>query len=657
MAKYLKYEVVITLLEDLHSGTGMGDAGGAIDSVQIRDRKGNAVLRETHVKGVMRDNLAMLNQMGADFKIVKLFGNKGDDSYGSLSMTSFNAVGRRFKIWSSSSREEGSRMTKDDTLRSEEFVASGLKFKGFALVDEELKADFEAALRTTASLGSNRTRGGGRVKIEYTQMAEDITSTNSLTAKPVLRILLKNPEPLCLPPTRYQGNDISTETFIRGHRLRAAFAQWFSDRSSDKSVAPPILNEKVVTTDALYCSDEAFACELSKIDVIPIPLCIHTSKPAANGIAIPWWADDNAPGKKYIDKLEKKTQEKEEKTKRPKGNEVLFRKDSSGPWNVCQPKIFVHLRNQINSKMPYQSGKKKELYSMEEIADNQFFLADIYFKSAAEAEKFISSHAALFNKTSWLRIGRGGKPVHIERYEFIDNPMAKFKNGDKFILTSDVIIRNEYLNFVTEINNDTLNTKFELKNAKIREKGNDQPSPNITEPCEIRSWNGVSGTQRSPAIALKRGSAISLKEAATIDNIYTAGERQVEGFGRFVLLNEINLVDAGNKPISANENQAETCLSLAEGIKKRLGSVNDSSKKTQWEWVHGMLRNGEKWNDTNGICNKIEEHSEKKAGKYWEGIIEKLKKEMREIPEGLKEKTLEYTVRYILVEMKKGGAK
>jgi len=78
MKRHIRFSLTVKLLEDLHTGTGMGDAGG-IDSVQARDPQGRFIIRATHFKGILREQAEMLRQMGAlppTAPIDRLFGSE-----------------------------------------------------------------------------------------------------------------------------------------------------------------------------------------------------------------------------------------------------------------------------------------------------------------------------------------------------------------------------------------------------------------------------------------------------------------------------------------------------------------------------------------------------------------------------------------------------
>jgi len=72
MSASQRYQLTVTLLEDLHSGTGT--TSGHLDGVQTRGRNGRPVIRDSHLIGLMRE---------AAFELVA-FGRADDASVGRL---------------------------------------------------------------------------------------------------------------------------------------------------------------------------------------------------------------------------------------------------------------------------------------------------------------------------------------------------------------------------------------------------------------------------------------------------------------------------------------------------------------------------------------------------------------------------------------------
>ncbi|MBM3298897.1 MAG: hypothetical protein FJY85_02980, partial [Deltaproteobacteria bacterium] len=204
-----RYVLQVTLLEDLHTGTGTG--GGGIDSVQAIDREGRPVIRGTHVRGVLREAANEYVRLAAKTlpdehdkqielrdQVIRLFGSESsrDDSpagrnapsrgalfVGSLRLKpSKDGTGDGFILWSSTARGRIERTTGDepnsvrqepldripleDTLRTVEFIPAGKCFEGeVSLLDERLKPLLDVCVKRVQCLGSSRTRGAGLVRM------------------------------------------------------------------------------------------------------------------------------------------------------------------------------------------------------------------------------------------------------------------------------------------------------------------------------------------------------------------------------------------------------------------------------------------------------------------------------------------------------------
>ena len=213
------------VLEDLHTGSGTG--GGDIDALVQRDRHGRPVIRASHLKGLLREAGEELIALGT-LTATDLNGllGAGGSGHGALRLTSLRlpegAAGKTL-IWGSTKRVEKGRAPQLDTLRFIEHLAAGTRFEAqLRLVDARLQPLLERLLNRIDRIGGARNRGGGLVRLDW-----QVQPPETLTATPlpegeglVLRLVLRNLEPLCLPATGYPGNLIKSHSFIRGQTLR-----------------------------------------------------------------------------------------------------------------------------------------------------------------------------------------------------------------------------------------------------------------------------------------------------------------------------------------------------------------------------------------------------------------------------------------------------
>ena len=171
-----RLSVHVTVLEDLHSGTGTG-ATAEIDALQARDAHGAPVIWSSHFRGVLRQIAEDLVQDGTGAiepdSIQALFGAPGSGARARAVFTSLRHVpgtgiadGTPFITWHTTARASATnRCPAEDTLRAVEFVRAGAEFVGLVDLPASLVRDLRVILGRCISLGSGRTRGQGTIKV------------------------------------------------------------------------------------------------------------------------------------------------------------------------------------------------------------------------------------------------------------------------------------------------------------------------------------------------------------------------------------------------------------------------------------------------------------------------------------------------------------
>ncbi|MFB1490234.1 MULTISPECIES: RAMP superfamily CRISPR-associated protein [unclassified Thiocapsa] len=570
------------VLEDLHTGSGTG--GGDIDALVQRDRNGRPVIRASHFKGLLREAGEELIALGtlAAAELDELLGTEGTGR-GALRLTSLRLpegdAGRTL-IWGSTQRVENGRAPRPDTLRFIEHVAAGARFKAqLRLADTRLQPLLERLLNRIDRIGGARNRGGGLVRLDWRAQPPTASIPTPLAAAGGLsvRFVLRNLEPLCLPATGYPGNLIKSHSFIRGQTLRGAFVAWaIHNGQADRTE----LFKQVSVGDALPLPEGCGGAE----QVIPIPLSILTDKPKGGDPALPWWIGGGASSPVF-DALGE-VPEAEEKRKRPGAHEYLCRTKDVPYWQRYTPSMQVRLRNATPKR---SSTEDTRLFSLEEIAEDTCFQAELRCADAQTLEDFRAAFAPLLAGTDWLGIGRGGQPVGIESVDIAPPPTLPLSLGDDWTLTliSDAIVRGERLGFLDNLSRERL-----CRLAGIPLGDGWEIATDAVETETLHGFNAVTGLTRAPASALRRGSCWrvrgpgSAELARALFQIGTIGERAGEGCGRFLI--GLQPIDSGEigKPPGKQEapkpNRHEELLVQARKLADQLKGNGPSLSQLQW---------------------------------------------------------------------------
>lgn len=659
----IKATLTVKLLEDLHSGTGTG--GGVLDAIQIRDRRGQPVIRATHAKGLLLDIARELEELccgeteqdkakqnKAKQERNALFGQIGAWKRGALMMQSLRAVDHpKMLTWTSTAREMNHRAPLDDTLNIVEYVAAGTEFQAtIELRDPSTEDLLKRCIKRLRHLGSRRSRGAGliTVKSEFTK-ATLLTEPNrqpQSDSSRRLRLVLRNLDPLCLPLTGFPGNIVNSDCYIRGQRLIGAFMGWAIAMNKRPDLAE--LREGLTMGNALPLPNGVAvdsSTDTSQWDVSPIPLSLQTPKPGGQANwRRPWWAEskssDDFLGASVRDKLSEENGGdgmRGEKPKRPGDREFLFRPKAGKNWRRYSPHVDIHMRNRAPNK---RHSIADELFSVEEIAEDTLFLADLEFHDLAAATAFAKEYAAVLDGQSWLAVGRGGCPVEVANYRWLP-AVAKDEEGnhsEDFTLTlqSDLVARTPQLGFY-----DALDSRMLAELAGCPSLADEKWEVSaVSDTVEVRGFNMTSGLPRVPLLAIRRGSAIRIKGAGCDElrkqlaaRAYL-GERTWEGFGQF-RLDFDPLADRPNETateggdddtgLSSEVGSRESILKKAFELEARLKEQRDRAKsdgkkapsKSQWQYLREQALIAEKRNAINQVLAELGKHANTQGGTAW----------------------------------------
>lgn len=506
------------LLSDAHFGTGSG--GGGIDALISRDRYGRPVIWASHVEGVLRDAARRLfsNQVAENF-----FGRAGGDYQRSdrqraIFTSLYVKDDPESHIWRATARESfDNRAPKDDTLRVVEYVPKGTQLTGEVELPEDELLTLQRLVQEVDRLGSGRAAGAGRVRLSLSE--NPVPLRNVSGAKGILRLLLRNRDPLCITATATPDNLIPSLAFIPGRALLGAMAAWLI-AEGEQCAAALLTSGRVSVGDALPLP--CAPTKLEDVEVLPAPLSLQSEKPQGVAGDVPWWAQPIAPTKR-VDAWQV-----EEKLKRPEDDLFVFRADASASWVCFRPARRVRLRN--GRPDPHQPGAS--LFAIEQIVEETYFLTELC-GSPEDVQQLTEKLGPVLAGQRWLRIGRAGAPVEVVQLAGLDAATtANVTDRMRLTLTSDLLVRDELLRWRTALDETALKALL----------GNDiQLGRSLQDSVPVYGFNGTSRLWRMPAVAIRRGSVFEVSGSGCAALVARAakhqwlGERTHEGFGRFRL--------------------------------------------------------------------------------------------------------------------------
>jgi hypothetical protein len=556
----------VELIEDLHTGTGVGRLG-LLDDTQSRDQAGRPVVWSSAFRGLLRE--AALDWLEARRRaglpdddrgrVTRLLGWRGDQRstavVRSLRLGESSADGDSlFTVWASAAREVHSRRPDDRTLRFIEFARSGLRLHGEIRLPSETSSEdvafLKQCLQRLTAVGGRKTRGWGqlrllRVEEQRLGAPAECRLTRELVELPEggpirLRLLLQNLEPLNLARTAFAGNLIFSQSFVPGSALRGAVLHWLSRQSHNDLATRLAVSLQV--SNAYVLPGEKPSEAWDRWEVIPLPLSLKepkggsTDPTADTSRALPWWArlegGDARLRKPAWDQLAEA--QRPEVPDRPgdrriKSEEYLVLEPGETHWRRVRPKMGVLLRNSVptarldpdSRRSPDDPGGQEDsLFSEQVLWEDQFFLTELLFEDRDAAKEFVEAAAPLLegheSKRSWLRVGRKGRPVRVKGARWFDGPAKTHTPPAETLtltLTSDLIARTPWLMFPTKIDLPTLQDLISKAGEIPPLTGGlvSEPEDVVCEPVEVYGFNGAAGLPRSPAVAIKRGSVFRMR--------------------------------------------------------------------------------------------------------------------------------------------------
>jgi hypothetical protein len=359
------------------------------------------------------------------------------------------------------------------------------------------------------------------------------------------------------------------------------------------------------------------------------------------------------------------------------------------------------LRQELQGRQDDRGSQLDALFSQQVLSDNQYFVVDLRFREGKDAVDLIRATAPLWaphaagdstdkeRHRSWLRVGRGGQPVLVERHEIVatDASLRGPVSADELLtlsLTAELIARTPFLQFRTEMTAEGL---VSLVTEAAESEGIALPRlsaagvcvnrrQSVQETVEIHGYNAATGLPRATATAFKRGSVFVIEADVTEDSAARAhlaglrnalislqkasvplGERIADGFGRFQVDLSLHASAYWKMPVGGEDkpgvppsaiprtNWRERVLMDLEQARpetirkdKSEGIVvvyPDNPKTslptiTQWQWLRQEARKCDDPVAWDRLWKSLDQHSEIKAGRAWLGWSERLRKAIEE---------------------------
>lgn len=515
---WVRLRIDAELLEDAHLGSGSGGEG--VDALVARDRYGRPVIWASHLEGALREvALRLRGQDVAD----SFFGRRGGLRQRAVFTSLYAVSDPDTRVWRSAARVAfDNRAPKPDTLRAVEHVAKGARFQGYVEVPTSESLLLRRLLGEVDCLGRGRTSGRGRVTLSTSEMPTASRVVGSATGR--LLLLLRNLDPLCITATATPGNLIPSLAFVPGRAIIGALADWLIG-AGRRDAAALLVDGRVSVSDALpvpYAPKN-----LALAEALPAPLTLQSEKPVGPAGPVPWWAQPPV----VVRRLDSyRTEATGSSLKRPEDDLFVFRASPQEPWQTLRPELRVRLR----SGRPYPNQPDPSLFAIEQISEDTLFLGEIAGTSSLLGE-LASALRPVLEGSRWLRIGRGGAPVEVAQLEWSEPAVPAIGPLHALlILTSDLLVRDEYLRWSTRIDGTRLR-RLPGWPADV------QVTPIMQDAVDVRGFNGTSRLWRMPAFAIRRGSIFEVEGKGVVELARLMaggkwlGERTHEGFGRFRL--------------------------------------------------------------------------------------------------------------------------
>ncbi len=501
------FRLDIELLEDLHSGAGVGNR--AVDALLARDAQGRPCLFHSHLKGVLRESAARLDRLLGGNRAAELFGATQQIAGGAVALTSAyldETADRAWDTltWSSGAREQDSRRPASDRLGIAEFLAAGSRLTARLAVADSFVPSLQEVVTSTDALGGDRNRGDGRVRLT---LQRDIAAKPSSVpiAENSVRVLLRALDPLFFPRTSEPNSSlIDGEPFVRGSAVSGALAN-LAMRIQQPRIADAIWARQLSVSYGWPLIDEPE--DLRGVIVAPAPLSHGLKKTAMHSGALPWWSD----------RIERRLERNGDKPA-PEGAAIVST-DSGNTWRWYEAPMRGRLRIAVPSRALSQpTAADQQLFLQQEICEWTYFLIDVEWAERDNGSDLARAMQALLDSGEWWSLGRGGRPLEVVRYWPGKPPTTK---GSTRLLIADALVRDPE----TLQPQPSLFKPGGLTNADIEAK---------EVATSLHGFNGVTRLPRDPVMVIRHGSSYRATNGAALPSIPASIEYAHEGLNRTI---------------------------------------------------------------------------------------------------------------------------
>jgi CRISPR/Cas system CSM-associated protein Csm3 (group 7 of RAMP superfamily) len=613
----VRINIVCTLkmLEDFHIGTGVGSIG-LYDDSQYKDH-GIVSIRETSLKGLLRDSCRQINRFHANFEDDKaplyfrlyqqVFESHSNLNSLDISITPKPTTKGDTIIHFFTAVDQASGTAKAGSLRSIEFGSKDTVFDisiDFTCEEDyaqEIASYLCEALRNLKSLGGYRRRGFGA--LEITNLSNQIIGFEADQHIELegncLQLVLQLQEDTVLAASAQSGNMLATNDYIPGTTILGMLRAKLMSMGFEKSY----LNDDSVKASFFYPLPKS--ASQNDLRVHPVFISLRAKKdrllPCEKHSKLPIWSQEAIKNDSLAisDMLSKNVLHQDATHTDPgKGlyEGYLAGKLHKSQTDWAQAQYYkaskkLHQRNWIDKKT--QSTKTSGVFVENRIAKGTLFQGSVTFKNEQACKDFCRDFTPWLKQEHVFHVGRGSKPCLVYSYATRQAISPKSEivlhNGTFSIsFLSDVILFDENLMPVKQFDEVALAT---LLGADFTKE--DFTLLRFAQRTDIvSSFSGTTGLRKFRDLAIVKGSCYLFKlndvskteclsACLSLIQAEGIGFRKHEGFGEIAINHPVHDIEPKTtKPEERKSMDTKLVPHPEDKERKRLSQVADKYAKS-----------------------------------------------------------------------------